>query len=313
MTRSAALRLGALGAIWGTSFVFIKIALDGLTPLQIALGRTLAGALALWLLVALRRLAVPRDLGLWWRVAVLSVVANAIPFYAFAWAGARTSSGVLGVYNATTPLMTLLIAVALLRDERPSRERVGGMLLGFAGVVVVLGPWNGADRANLVTGQLAALAAAASYGVGFNYTRRRLAGTGFPPTVLAACQLTAATVVLGIATPLLSREAPDLTLPVVSSVLALGVLGTGIAFAMYHGLVRDIGATSASMVTFIIPLVAVTLGVVLLDEPLHWNLFVGGLVVVAGVAVAEGRLRRGPVPSAELALAATVDIPAARP
>ena len=292
MNRSAVLRLGFLGAVWGTSFLFIKVALEGLSPLQVALGRTLAGAAVVWLIIAVRRLPVPRDRSLWGRVAVLSLVANVIPFYAFGWAGERISSGVSGVYNATTPLMTLVIAIVFLPEERPSRERVVGLLLGFVGVVIVLGPWRGSDQANLVTGQLAALAAAASYGVGFNVTRKKLSGTGVSPLVLAACQLTAAAVILGIITPLASREPMSLTPRVVLSMLALGALGTGIAFVLYHGLIRDIGATSASMVTFLIPLVAVALGVAVLDEPLGWNLFVGGAVVIVAVALAEGRLRR---------------------
>lgn len=304
---SATVRLVVLGSVWGTSFLFIKVALEGLAPLQVALGRTLAGAAVLWLIVAVRRLPVPRDLGLWRRVALLSLVANVIPFYAFAWAGERISSGVAGVYNATTPLMTLVIAIVFLPDERPSRDRVGGLLLGFLGVVVVLGPWHGADQANLVSGQLAALGAAASYGIGFNITRRKLSGTGVPTLVLAACQLTCAAVVLGVVTPLAARDSVSLTPRVVLSMLALGGLGTGIAFVIYHGLIRDVGATSASMVTFLIPLVAVALGVVVLDEPLGWNLFAGGAVVIVAVALAEGRLhRRSPVP--EVAVAATTEV-----
>jgi len=311
MTRSAMLRLVILGTVWGMSFLFIKVALEGLTPLQVALGRTLAGAAVVWLIVAVKRLPVPRDPSLWRRVAALSLVANVIPFYAFAWAGERISSGVAGVYNATTPLMTLVIAIVFLPEERPSRERVVGLVLGFIGVVVVLGPWRGVDQANSITGQFAALGAAVSYGIGFNVTRKKLAGTGLPPLVLAACQLTAAAVVLGVITPVVSRDPVELTPRVVLSMLALGGLGTGIAFALYHGLIRDIGATSASMVTFVIPLVAVTLGVAVLDEPLGWNLFAGGAVVIIAVALAEGRLhRRAPVtPSASAATTDVVTVP----
>ena len=308
MTRSATLRLVLLGTVWGMSFLFIKVALEGLTPLQVALGRTLAGAAVVWLIVVVKKLPIPRDASLWRRVAALSVVANVIPFYAFAWAGDRISSGVAGVYNATTPLMTLVIAIAFLPEERPNRERVFGLLLGFAGVVVVLGPWRGVDQANSIAGQLAALGASASYGIGFNVARTKLAGTGLPPLVLAACQLTAAAVILGVITPLLSRDAVELTPRVVLSMLALGGLGTGIAFALYHGLIRDIGATSASMVTFVIPVVAVALGVVVLDEPLGWNLFAGGAVVIVAVALAEGRLRRRARVTPTSAAAATTDV-----
>lgn len=310
MTRSAVFRLLGLGAVWGTSFLFIKIALRGMSPMQVALGRTVSGVAVLWLLIAARRLPVLRDARLWRHVAAGSVFATVLPFVGFAWAGERISSGMSGVYNATTPLMTLVVALLLLPEERATAERVGGVLLGLAGVAIVLGPWRGSDAANVWTGQLAALGSAASYGVGFNYTRRHLSGAGVPPLVLAASQLTVSTVALGVVTAVVGWEPLDLTPAVVGATLALGALGTGIAFVIYHGLIRDIGATSTSMVTFLIPLVAVALGVVVLDEPLRWNLFVGGAVVFGAVALAEGRLsRRARPPRAALA-ATTEAVPA---
>ncbi|HVF20421.1 MAG TPA: DMT family transporter [Mycobacteriales bacterium] len=296
LSRSPWFGLGLLGGVWGTSFLFIKVSLEGLSPLQVALGRSLAGALTLWGVLLVRRLRLPRDLRTWGHIAALSVVGNVVPFLGFAWAGARISSGVSGVYNATTPLMTLLVALAVVPEERATRARVGGILLGFAGVVVVLGPWRGGDDANQVSGQLAALGASASYGVAFNYARRLLADRGLAPIVLATCQLTIATGLIAVLAPL-GWQPMDLTGRVVGSMLALGVVGTGLAFIVYHGLIRDVGPTTASMVTFIIPVVAVALGVLLLGEPLGWNLFVGGAVVIVGVAIAEGRLRRAPAAS----------------
>ncbi len=307
--RSPWVRLGILGGIWGTSFLFIKVSLEGLSPLQVSIGRSALGAGALWVLLLARRLTVPSSPRLWAHIAAMSVVSNVVPFLGFSWAGDRVSSGVSGVYNATTPLMTLLVALAVLPEERATRHRIAGLLLGFAGVVVVLGPWRGADDANLVSGQLAALGASASYGIAFNYARRFLSGAGLPPVVLATCQLTMATLILGVVTPLIGWEPVSLSGRVVASMLALGVLGTGLAFIIYHGLIRDVGATTASMVTFLIPLVAVALGVVVLDEPLGWNLFVGGAVVILGVAIAEGRLRRrAHSPCPDEAAAASVDV-----
>lgn len=283
-------RLLLLGLVWGLSFLFIKVALEGLPPLGIALGRSVAGALTMWALVAASRLPVPRDRTLWRHVVVVSVVANAIPFALFSWGELHVTSGVAGVYNATTPLWTLLVAIAALPQERPTRERVAGLALGTAGVVTVLGPWRGVGE-NTVLGQLACLAAAASYGVAFNYVRRYVIPYRLNPVVLTACQLTAATVLLAVVAPF-GGGAVHLTWRVTGSVLALGALGTGFAFVLYHGLIRDLGATSASMVTFVIPVVAVAVGAVVLGEPVTWNLFAGALVVVLGVALAEGRLRQ---------------------
>jgi drug/metabolite transporter (DMT)-like permease len=272
------------------SFLFIKVGLEGLPPLGIALGRCVAGAVTMWVLVAVSRLPVPRDPRLWVHIAVVSVVANVIPFALFSWGELHVTSGVAGVYNATTPLFTLLVAIAALPEERPTRERLAGLALGIAGVVTVLGPWRGVGE-NTVLGQLACLAAAASYGVAFNYIRRYVTPYRLDPVVMTACQLTAATLLVGVVTPF-GGGSVHLTWRVAGSILALGALGTGFAFVLYHGLIRDIGATSASMVTFLIPVVAVSVGAVVLGEPVTWNLFAGAVVVVLGVALAEGRLRQ---------------------
>jgi drug/metabolite transporter (DMT)-like permease len=283
-------RLLALGLIWGTSFLFIKVALEGLPPLGIALGRSVFGALTMWALVAYGRLPLPRSRVLWGHIAVVAVVSNVVPFFLFSWGELHVTSGVAGIYNATTPLATLLVAMAALPDERPTVARVSGVLLGIAGIVLVLGPWRGLGE-NSLLGQLACLVASASYGVAFNYVRRYVTPYRLNPVALTACQLTVATLMLAVVAPLGGGDV-RLTWPVVGSVFALGALGTGIAFVIYHGLIRDIGATSASLVTFVVPVVAVALGVVALGEDVTWNLFAGAVVVVLGVAIAEGRLRR---------------------
>lgn len=288
--RSPFVRLLGLGGIWGTSFLLIKIALEGLPPLGIALGRCVAGALTLWAYVLLRRRPVPRAAGVWARMALVGLVANALPFALFAWGELHVTSGVAGVYNATTPLFTLAIAIAFLPNERATAERVAGLLLGFAGIVVVLGPWRGIGD-NSVLGQLACLAAGASYGVGLVHVRRVISPMRLDVVAQTACQLTAAAVMLAVATPLAGGDV-DLTWRVSGAVLALGALGTGLALIVYNGLIHDIGPTSTSLVTFVVPVIAVALGAVVLDEPLTWNLFAGAAVVVAGVALAEGRLRR---------------------
>jgi drug/metabolite transporter (DMT)-like permease len=282
-------RLLVLGLIWGTSFLFIKVALEGLPPLGVALGRSLAGVATMWLLVALRRHPLPPREALP-HIAVVAIAANVVPFALFSWGELHVSSSVAGVYNATTPLATLLVAIAVLPDERPTPERVAGLLLGVLGVVTVLGPWRGIGN-NTLLGQLACLVASASYGVAFNYVRRYLTPLRLDPVALTAVQLSIATVLLGVMAPF-GGGAVHLTARVVLSVAALGALGTGIAFVLYHGLIRDIGATSASLVTFVVPVVAVALGAGVLGEPLTWNLFVGAVVVVTGVALAEGRLRQ---------------------
>lgn len=295
MSAAALLRLLALAGIWGCSFLFIKLCLKGLTPPQIVLGRIVLGAATLAVIVAARHGRMPRDLPTWGHLALISVINNLLPFYFFAWGEQRVASSLAGIYNATTPLFTLVVAMAVLPAEQPSRARLTGISLGFLGVIVVLAPWRGIAGSSL-TGQLACLAAGACYGVGIVYTRRMLSGRGHPPLVLATGQLLCSSTILLLAVPLWTGGTPRWTPSVMLALLALGALGTGIAYLLFYGLIGQVGATSASTVTYVIPLVAVALGVIALGEHIGWNDFAGAAVVVAGIAVAEGRLVTRPRP-----------------
>lgn len=282
------LRLLVLGCIWGTSFLFIKVGLEGLPPLGIALGRSASGAATMLAIVAVRRIKLPRDKKTWLHIAFIATAANVLPFALFSWGELHVTSSVAGVYNATTPLATLAVAMLALPQERPTRARVGGIAIGALGVVIVLGPWHSSGE-NAPLGQLACLVAASSYGVAFNYTRRYVTPLRLDPIALTASQLAVATAMLAVVTPLAGGHV-HLAWKVVGSVLALGALGTGIAFVIYHGLIRDIGATSTSLVTFVAPIIAVALGATVLGEAITWNLFAGAVVVFFGAALAEGRL-----------------------
>lgn len=127
-----------LAVVWGASFLFIKIGLEGLSPAQVVLGRLLTGAVALVLVSLVGRQRPPRELVVWAHLAVVSVLLCVVPFLLFAWAEQRVPSGLASIYNATTPLMTALVALLALRTERPTRATLTGLLVGFAGVVVVL-------------------------------------------------------------------------------------------------------------------------------------------------------------------------------
>lgn len=296
MTRGPLTRLLVLGGIWGTSFLFIKVGLEGLPPLGVALGRSIAGGITLWAFVVLGHRRLPRDARLWRHLTVVSVFANALPFALFSWGETHVTSGIAGVYNATTPLFTLLLAIAFLRAERATAQRALGLLLGFAGIVIVLSPWRGTGH-NTVLGQAACLAAGASYGVGLVYVRRFVSPYRLDVVVQAAMQVTIGGLMLAAGAFAAGGDV-HVTPKVAAAVGSLGVLGTGVAFLLYNGLIRDVGATSTSLVTFVVPCVAVVLGIVVLDEPFRWNVVAGAAVVVAGVATAEGRLRRRAQPAA---------------
>jgi drug/metabolite transporter (DMT)-like permease len=302
MSRASLARLLLLALIWGSSFLLIKLALEGLTPIQIVLVRLTAAAAVLLAITAARRQHLPREARLWAHLFAMGIVANIIPFFLFGWGEERITSGLAGVLNGTTPLFTMAFAAAALPEERFHRVRAVGLLIGFAGVVLVVGPWDQNPLTSSIPGQLACLGAATCYGIAFVYTRRFVAGRGYPPAVLATSQLTAAATTLLVLTPLVARGPVTLTPTVVLSALTLGAVGTGAAYLLYYRLLTDAGATSTSMVTYLIPVVAVVLGVVVLAEPVTWNLFAGAVVVIAGVAIAEGRLpglRRQVAPEVE--------------
>jgi drug/metabolite transporter (DMT)-like permease len=199
------------------------------------------------------------------------------------------SSIVAGISNSTTPLWVLLVSLAVLPGERPTPQRVAGLWVGFAGVLIVLGPWR--DLGGELLGYGACLAAAACYGIAFPYTRRVLTDLPDSAVALSAAQVLCGT--LQVAPFLATTSAPDgFPLDAVLALVALGAGGTGIAYVLNYDLIRRAGAQVASTVTYVVPLFATILGVAVLGEQLTWNLPVGAAVVLAGVALTQERLSR---------------------
>src|SRR3954453_16619269 len=143
MSRASAIRLAVLACLWGSSFLFIKVALDGLSPVQIVFTRMTAGALVLLTIVALRHERLPRDPTTWARIAVAAIIANLIPYFLFGWGEQRVDSALPGTLNSTTPLFTLAIAYTTPTERTIARQRAAGFLLGFLGAVLIVAPWNG--------------------------------------------------------------------------------------------------------------------------------------------------------------------------
>lgn len=280
----------ALAAIWGASFLFIKVSVEALAPLQVAFARCAIGALVLlaWLRVSGDRL--PRDRRLVGHLFVAGILFCSVPFALFAWAETQVTSVVAGLWNATTPLHALLFLLLLVPTERPTPERVAGLGLGFLGVLVVLGPWE-ADGGGPLLAQLACFAAAGCYGLGFAYLRRYVTGRSESGVALAAVQLSWASVQLA-PFALLGGVPGAVGADVAGSLLALGALGSGVAYVLNFRIVRLAGAATASSVTYVVPLFSTLLGVLALSEPLRWHQPAGALVVLLGVAVSQGRLAK---------------------
>jgi drug/metabolite transporter (DMT)-like permease len=217
-----------------------------------------------------------------------------VPFTLFGYGEQRVSSVLAGIWNAVTPLVVLPVAVLVFRTERMTARRAIGLLTGFVGVLVVLGVWQGVGGAAL-TGQIMCFAAAACYGLGIPYLRRFVAGRPESGVALSATQLLLATAQMAIVAPLIAGAPPaptSLSGEVIASVLALGALGSGLAFVVNLRNISLIGASAASTVTYVIPVFAVFIGVIALDEHVSWYQPVGAVVVLAGVAISQGAFGR---------------------
>ena len=281
-----------LGAIWGTSFLFIKVGVTELHPLWLSFGRAAAGAATLLIILAVTRDRLPRDPRLWGHLVVAAALGVAVPFTLFGFGEQRVSSVLAGIWNATTPLVALPLAVLVFRTERMTRRRAVGISVGFVGVLVVLGVWRGVGGAQL-TGQLMCFGAAMCYAVAIPYQKRFVAGRTGSGVSIAAAQLLIALVQLAVVAPLLAGAPPApvrLSAPVLHSVLALGALGTGLAFVLNFRVIRLAGASTSASVTYFMPIVATLVGVSVLGERLVWNQPVGAAVVLAGVAISQGSL-----------------------
>ncbi len=234
--------------------------------------------------LVVKRDRLPRGARVWGHLAVAAFLLNALPFSLFAYAELTIPSTLAGICNATTPLWGMLLSLVALSEDRPTRVRAAGLGIGFVGVLTVLGAWQGFSGLD-ATGTALALLASFSYAVGWIHVRRTLAGTGASNLSLAGSQVGLATLQLALVTPFFTSAPESVELLPLLAVIALGALGTGYAMLLQYGIVAEVGPTTASMVTYFIPVIAATAGVTLLGERLGWNTPVGAVVVLAGAAL----------------------------
>ncbi|MFF8765679.1 DMT family transporter [Nocardiopsis dassonvillei] len=293
-----------LSLIWGMSFLFIKIGAEVLSPMQLALGRMATGALPLLAVLLLQGGRLPRSPRLWGHMFVAALLLNTVPFTLFGYAAQLIPSALMGIVNASTPLFGVVFSMLLLSDERPDRDRVLGLGIGFLGVLTVFGVWRSLGEVavsdgDAVLGMLFVVGATVCYGIGTPYLRRFVAGSSHGALELSTLQLLLGSVPLVILVPLFTEMPTGVTWQVVAAVSTLGVFGTGVAYILQYAVVREAGATVATTVTYVAPVVAIAAGVVLLDETLNWNQPLGAVVIILGAALCQGVIRtRYVVPSA---------------
>ncbi|MFF5971238.1 DMT family transporter [Streptomyces sp. NPDC012769] len=286
-------RIGVLALLWGSTFLWIEVALEALTPVQVTFARCLLGSVTLLAVCLLSGRRLPRGPSVWGRVFVAAFFCNALPFALFSFGQQSIDSGVAGVLNATTPLWSLLIGVVVGSEGAPRPSRVTGLLLGFAGVVLIFAPWHATESGGW--GALAIVGAAAGYAVGFLFMSRHLAGRGIPTISLSAAQLVAATV---LTAPTLAAGGPtpiDITPGQVIAVVVLGVVATGVTFHLTYRNIAAEGATNTATVGYLLPVVSVALGVVVLHEDFSLRIALGMVIVLAGVGLTR-RLTPAPGP-----------------
>ena len=289
----------AIVLIWGSSFLLMKVGLESLAPVQVAALRILSGALVVTVLLHLGGGRLPVERRVWGHLLVTGFLLAALPFTLFALAETRVSSALAGIGNATSPIVAVVAVLVMLPGERATGRRLAAVIIGFAGVVTIMQPWTSVGRPDLV-GFGMALLGGACYGIGWTYNRRYLAGVDLgglsqPAATLLAGLVLMVPMLFGWA--LLQPEGPAAAwaydagaaglhpwLPLLAT-LALGVVGTGFAYVLQFDVVRGAGPVVALTITYLIPVVAVLLGVVVLGEHLGPAQLVGFAVVMTAAWV----------------------------
>ena len=281
----------ALGVVWGCSFIFIKLGLEFLTPFGVAFVRCALGAITLLIVVKIKKIKLPSDKSTWRKLWILAMLLNVIPGILFAYAEVYVTSVLAGIINATTPLATLIVMLIAFREERLKVEQIIGIIIGAIGVMVVLGIWQGVGE-NQLTGVIALLIAVTCYGISFPYTVRNIIPLGLKPEAAATAQLVMAAITL-LPFYLFDGISQDNYRPAtLFAMLALGILGSGVAYIWNFSIIAAAGSSIASSVTYLTPVVAIIVGWVFLGEALSWFEPVGALLVIIGAATSQGRFNR---------------------
>lgn len=282
-----------LSILWGGSFFFVRVALDGVPPLTLVLARVVIASALLLLLLRATGEALPRRRDVWLTLAVMALLNNIIPFSLIFWGQTAIPAGLAAILNATTPLFTVIVMHLFTDDDRATPGKAVGVALGFAGVVVLVGP--------AVTGALdtplwalaACLAAALSYAFS-GLWGRRIKPLGLTPTFTAWAQLTVTSLVMTPVVALVDRPwalaLPGL--PAIAAVVALAVLSTALAYTLFFRILASAGPSNLLLVTFLIPVSAILLASLFLGERLAWTHFAGMALIGLGLAAIDGRLWR---------------------
>ncbi len=278
----------ALGFMWGSSYLFIKIGVDeGLRPLTLVMLRLLIGAATLLAVVAVARVPLPREPRVIGHLVVMAILNIVTPFWLITYGEQTVDSSLAAILNATVPLFTIVLAALFLHDEPVTVNRLVGLAVGFVGVVLLTGGGsNGAGGFGV--GELALILSAISYGAGNVYARRNV--RNLPPMAVAVCQVGFALIITaGLAFVLERPLETDLTPRALLAVVWLGLLGSGMAYLLFFRMLARWGSTRSSLVAYLLPIWGIVLGVLVLDERVDLRVLAGTALIIGGVALVNAR------------------------
>lgn len=279
----------SLGAIWSSSFLWIKIAVAELGPITLVAFRVLFGLLFGLIFIVVRRIPMLRSLEEWKPLIILGISNVAIPFFLISWGEQHIDSGIAAILDATVPLFTVVAAHYILHDDKMNVPKVAGLLIGFAGVVILMSKDIG-ESPSSVLGQIAVVVACMFYAGSNIYARKVTENT--PAIFRSIGPLLSSTLIMWLAVPVFEAPIHIPALPITwLAVIWLGVLGSGVAFIISYYLLHEIGPTRATMVTYLFPLGGVTLGAIFLKEQITWQVIVGGTLIVLSLIIANWKIK----------------------
>jgi drug/metabolite transporter (DMT)-like permease len=294
-----------LGLIWGSSFLWIKIAVEETGPFTLVAFRLLLGLAGLLVVMWFQKKPFPRDRRTLLAFLFMGVFNTAVPFTLISWGETLIDSGLASILNSTVPLFTIVIAHFWLHDEKITLSRILGLLVGFVGVVILVSRGLGASGAqDNIWGELAVLAASLCYALAITFSRRYLRGQ--TPVVQSTMVLLFADGLMWLALPAVWRLAPGLdfpnrfpVLPITWAAIAwLGLLGSCLAYLLFFYLINAWGPTRASLVTYVFPVIGLILGILIRNEQAVWRLMAGSALVLAGIVVVNLMPQLKPAPRA---------------
>jgi len=285
---------GLLGLIWGSSFLWIKIGVENITPFVLVTVRISFGLVGLLVVMAVQRQSFPRDRNTIFKYIFMGVFNLVIPFMLITWGETKIDSSMAAILNGAQPLFVIVIAHFWLHDEKITLPRFGGLIIGFIGVVVLVAQdFKPGSLQGDILGQLAVVFAAISYATALTFSRKYLRGT--KPVVQSTMILVVGAIIMWTLTPVVNGPLVLPSTPLTwIAVIWLGLLGLCIAYLLFFYLNNAWGPTRASLVTYIFPVVGVFLGIIFLNEQPSWNMVFGSLLVIGGIVVVNLKPRARP-------------------